>query len=120
MNDYDNWNFWAWRKPTKKVQGGIKARATKFGESWWAARWLELMQSRSMNRLARGRSYARKGQITDFDVKAGKITGQIQGSAEEPYEVLVWSAAVPPKIREKIISQLRMRPIFSAKLLNRE
>src|SRR5437588_11797621 len=102
FDDNDERYFWRFRKPTKRVEGGIKARAARFGESWWAAKWLATLESLgSRNRLARGRSYARKGQITDLQVKPGEISATVQGSAEEPYQIEIKVPVIPVKVRER-------------------
>ena len=60
------------------------------------------------NRLQRGRSYARKGQVISLEVDAGSVTARVQGSRARPYRVRiglpafgkarvgqVWSASWP-------------------------
>lgn len=118
--DDDEFGYWYYRRPRKRVEGGIKARAVKFGESWWAARWLEALPARSASRLTRGRTYARQGQITEFQVQPGKITGRIQGSANEPYQVTLWMPSVSGRALEQIIAEMKSRPVLAAKLMNRE
>lgn len=41
------------------------------------------------NRLSRGRTYARQGAVEDLDVCPGLVTGSVQGSRSQPYEVAV-------------------------------
>jgi SWIM zinc finger len=41
------------------------------------------------NRLSRGRTYARQGAVEDLDVRPGIVTGSVQGSRSQPYEVAV-------------------------------
>ena len=53
--------------PPRPVEGGIKARGERgsLGERWWSRRFIDLLESfADEGRLARGRSYARKGQVT--------------------------------------------------------
>jgi uncharacterized Zn finger protein len=113
--------WWSYGR-TKKVEGGIKARATRFGESWWSAAWLDAVLSNagSSNRLARGRSYARKGQITDFTVRSGKITGAVQGSADTPYAVEITAPVVSKDAGGRILRSMQRSPLFAARLLNQE
>ena len=54
-------------------------------------------------RLGRGRSYARQGAVLDFDVQPGLLTGWVQGSRPQPYEVAVW---VDPVERGDMIRSL--------------
>ena len=58
------------RPKARPVQGGIKAQSQggNFGQNWWAKRWLAVLESfRFGARLARGRSYARDGQVLNID-----------------------------------------------------
>ena len=41
------------------------------------------------NRFSRGRTYARQGAVDDLDVNVGVVTGSVQGSRAQPYEVTV-------------------------------
>lgn len=119
--DEDDIGYWYFsRRRRKKVEGGIKARAARFGESWWSARWLEALPSRSTSRLARGRTYARQGQITEFQVKPGRISGKIQGSADEPYEAHIHLPPLTGERQQRIIDEIKARPLFAAKWINRE
>ncbi|MPZ73960.1 MAG: hypothetical protein GEU74_12145 [Nitriliruptorales bacterium] len=45
------------------------------------------------NRLQRGRTYARKGQVISMDVGPGSVTAQVQGSRARPYRVRIGIAA---------------------------
>src|SRR3954469_12046394 len=87
--DYD-------RHPPRSVplaaQGGIKATSTggEFGESWWAGRWQAVLESfRVGGRLARGRTYARQGQVLNIDIAEGRVTARVQGSRPKPYDVSI-------------------------------
>lgn len=58
------WGYYAPRKP-KPVKGGIRAQSKRgrFGESWWAERWNEVLEGYGLGaRLSRGQSYARGGR----------------------------------------------------------
>ena len=51
------------------MDGGIAVRAKrgKIGEQWWSRRFVDILeQICDGGRLARGRTYARKGQVIDF------------------------------------------------------
>ena len=43
------WDYWDYssRQPAREAKGGIKAQssAAAFGESWWAKRWIEVLES---------------------------------------------------------------------------
>src|SRR5262249_28594152 len=74
------------------VEGGIKARSKRgaIGEQWWSRRFIAFLESSGMSgRLQRGRSYARRGQVIEFSVRAGKVTARVQGSRPQPYQVSI-------------------------------
>jgi len=58
------------KRPTRAVAGGIRPQSsTGFGKSWWAKRWIAVIESFDIGkRLGRGRSYARRGQVLLIDV----------------------------------------------------
>jgi uncharacterized Zn finger protein len=66
--------------------------AARFGLTWWGQRWigaLEALGELYANRLPRGRTYARRGAVTDLKVTAGSVTARVQGSRARPYRVTV-------------------------------
>jgi uncharacterized Zn finger protein len=94
-------------EPTRprEVKGGIKAqnRRGSFAESWWGRRWLEVLESfRIGERLARGRSYARKGQVLDLSIAPGKVTAKVQGSRPTPYKVTIAIKPIPAAAWKKL------------------
>lgn len=89
--------FWAdegWsggrRRPV--AGGGIRIHSPR-GEvagTWWSQRFLTVLESLGVGgRLARGRTYARAGQIATFTVGPGAVTATVQGSAARPYRVRI-------------------------------
>src|SRR5580698_4486826 len=114
-----SWQDWPPAK-TRRVEGGIKARSKRgaIGEQWWSRRFISVLESYGMSgRLARGRSYARAGQVLDFRLSQGKVTAQVQGSRVRPYQVrigvLPLTKAQWRRVRERLASQA----LFRAKLL---
>jgi uncharacterized Zn finger protein len=76
----------------RKAKGGIKAQSRRgaFGESWWARRWLSVLEGFDIGtRLDRGRSYARRGQVLGIAVGKGRVEAQVQGSRKTPYAVVI-------------------------------
>ncbi len=104
----------------KAVKGGIKAQSKTgaFGKSWWAKRWIEVLESFNIGaRLGRGRSYARKGQVTDINIGPGKVTAKVQGSRPTPYAVTITLPKLTEKDWEKLVAELNTQAVFAAKLL---
>ena len=74
------------------TEGGITARSRRgaIGESWWSGRFLAVLESLGVGgRLARGKNYARAGQVTDLSIDPGAVTAIVQGSRAEPYRVRI-------------------------------
>jgi uncharacterized Zn finger protein len=76
----------------RPVDGGLKSRSTRgaIAQTWWSKRFIEVLEEIGIgNRLQRGRSYARKGQVISMDVGPGAVTAQVQGSRARPYRVRI-------------------------------
>src|ERR687889_1094155 len=86
-----NGRFFEGGRPIK-VDGGIAVRAQrgKIGEQWWSRRFVDILERVcDGGRLARGRSYARKGQVISFEMMPGRVSGLVQGSRTDPYAVMI-------------------------------
>ena len=68
-------------------------------------------------RLARGRSYARAGQVLDFELAQGKVTAQVQGSRVRPYQVRIGVLPLTTAQWRRVLQQLASQALFRAKLL---
>src|SRR5262245_14923632 len=85
----------------REAKGGIRAasRPASFGESWWACRWIEVLESFEIGaRRRRGRSYVRRVQVLSIDISKGMVEATVQGSRQQPYHVTI-------KIRPLILSE---------------
>ncbi len=117
------WGGWGWFKPSapRKVEGGIKSRSGargKFGETWWASKWVSLLDSFGWsNRLQRGRSYARGGQVLDIAIKSGVVNAKVQGSRPSPYKVRIQLSSLSDAQWDKAIAAMGAQALFAAKLL---
>ena len=116
------WGYWDNYEPAKPraVKGGIKAQSKRgaFGESWWARRWIAVLESFDIGaRLSRGRSYARKGQVMGVDIAQGIVNAKVQGSSSRPYNITIKVKALPQSDWQKLARALCREAIFAAKLL---
>jgi uncharacterized Zn finger protein len=103
-----------------RVDGGIAVRAKrgKIGEQWWSRRFVDMLEGIcDGGRLARGRAYARKGQVLDFDLTPGLISGRVQGSRPDPYTVTIGIAAYDDAAWAEISAALGSQALFRAALL---
>ncbi len=113
------WEEWPPAKPIR-VEGGIKARSKRgaIGEQWWSRRFIGVLESCGMSgRLARGRSYARAGQVLDFNLSQGKVTAQVQGSRIRPYDVRIGVLPLTTAQWRRVQERLASQALFRAKLL---
>ena len=111
-----------WYPPSRPraVANGLRARSSRgaIGDSWWSRRFLDVLESFAMgNRLTRGRTYARKGQVTSLDVVPGEVRATVQGSRVKPYRVTIGLAAFPEIVWAKAEIALSEQALPSAKLL---
>lgn len=109
-------------KPTKPKQAkdGIKARSQRgsFAKSWWAERWIAALERlMDSGRLARGRSYARKGQVLSIEETKDGIAARVQGSRPKPYSISIQIAPLTDAQWEKVLDALSEQALFTAQLL---
>jgi len=117
------WDFFPRYEPRtpKRVKDGLRTRkqAGEIGETWWAKRFLSVLEKFGWsNRLARGRSYARQGQVIDCKIKPGLITSKVQGTRKQPYNVRITVKTLKSNEWEKVIRAMSSQARFSAKLLS--
>ena len=115
---------YGWRFPPRstprEVEGGIKSQSKRgaFGESWWAKRWIEVLESFNIGaRLSRGKSYARRGQVLSIDIEQGMVTAAVQGSRKRPYMTAIQVKEIPAAGWKKVAKALSKQAIFTARLL---
>jgi len=102
------------------VDGGIAVRAKRgrIGEQWWSRRFVDVLeQICDGGRLARGRAYARKGQVLDFALRPGTVTGRVQGSRPKPYEVTIALKAFDEAQWTAVTEALGAQALYRAALL---
>lgn len=115
-------DYYGYYEPTTpiEVKGGIKAKSKRgsFAQSWWAKRWIKTLESFNLGaRLSRGKSYARKGQVTSIKIEAGLVRAKVQGSKPKPYSVTIKVRTLTGSEWELLAEKLALKPIFAAKLL---
>ncbi|MEC3913028.1 SWIM zinc finger family protein [Nocardia sp. CDC160] len=86
MNTYIDFGEFGERRP---VRGGVQPRSrrgTAFAKTWWGRAFLEAVeQVADQGRLARGRSYARTGQVVNYRLEPGLVSAEVQGSQPRPF-----------------------------------
>jgi uncharacterized Zn finger protein len=113
---------WSRFKPAKRipVDNGLALRSRRgaIGETWWSRRFLAAVESvLAGGRLARGRTYARQGQVIDLGIGAGLAVAQVQGTRRTPYGVQISMPAASDVRWEAIIKTLAAQAGYAARLL---
>ena len=116
-NDYSD--YFPRSKPIKPTDGiQSKTKRGTFGTSWWAKRWLQVLESFNIGaRLQRGRSYARGGQVLNINITSGSVTARVQGSRPMPYKIAIQVPTLTDKEWDAAIEAMSQQAIFAAKLL---
>ncbi len=98
-----------------------RGKKDEFGSSWWAKKWNNALASYGWsNRLQRGRSYARTGQVLEISLEPGLVEAKVSGSRPRPYKVKIEIDKLTPQEWESIIEKMAEKAIFLAKLLTGE
>ncbi|HKV40660.1 MAG TPA: SWIM zinc finger family protein [Blastocatellia bacterium] len=110
-------------KPRRHAEG-IRAKTgkgKKFGQTWWAGKWLQALERLvDPNRLQRGRSYARSGQVLSIEFKGPEVEARVQGSRANPYVVNIQMTPLSKADWEKAVDVMASQAIYAAKLLSSE
>ena len=117
---YKRRTLWTYTKPLS-TRGGIKSRVNRgrfHGSNWWSRRWIEILEgSLDSARLARGRSYARKGQVMDIEIEPGLVTASVQGTRKKPYQIRLGFETLSEEAMGLLLFRFRERSSFAARLL---
>ncbi len=114
------WQDFPKSKPRRPASDGIKARSRSgaIGKSWWSKRFLDALEALTdPNRLGRGRSYARTGQVMDLRIDSGSVTARVQGSRATPYQVSIRVPPLTPAAWTRIEEAMAGQAVFMARLL---
>lgn len=113
----------SWYPPPSRprsVDSGLKARSRRgaIAQHWWSERFIEVLESIGVSgRLARGRTYARKGQVIDVHLEPGAVTATVQGSRVRPYRVRIGITAFGKTEWAKVGAALADHAWYAAQLL---
>ncbi|MEU7769456.1 SWIM zinc finger family protein [Nocardia sp. NPDC049190] len=101
------------------VHGGVEARSRRgaFGRSWWGKALIESVeQMAEPGRLARGRNYARSGQVISYHIEPGAVTAEVQGSQPRPFTAVFTVRPLREDELELIIETIRSAPGMLAEI----
>src|SRR5260370_30802515 len=118
-SDYAWWERHGPRLPSH----GIKAQTRRgaFGKTWWASRWIAALENLvNPGRLARGRTYARTGQVVSLDVGRDGVKAVVQGSRPKPYDVTITFKRLTDAEWERVVDAMAAEALYAARLLSSE
>ncbi|SDY71750.1 Uncharacterized conserved protein, contains Zn finger domain [Modestobacter sp. DSM 44400] len=111
-----------WYPPSRPrpVDGGLRTRSRRgqIGQHWWSVRFIDGLESIGVGgRLARGKRYARAGQVIELRIETGSAIALVQGSRPRPYRVRVGLTAFGKAEWARVEQALADDAWFAAKLL---
>jgi uncharacterized Zn finger protein len=114
--------FWRRQRPSapRQVESGLRARSRRgdIGETWWSRRFIAILESFGLgSRLERGRSYARRGQVVDLEVREGLVEARVQGTRVRPYRVRLVVETLDEEDWDRAERAMAEKAVFAAKLL---
>jgi uncharacterized Zn finger protein len=122
VSEPGNRPWWAGATGPIAVEGGVKARSKRgaIGERWWSRRFIGVLESYGAGmsgRLQRGKNYARRGQVIEFSLGAGRVDALVQGSRPRPYVVTISVPPLTPAQWQAVEARLAAQALFRARLL---
>jgi uncharacterized Zn finger protein len=111
--------------PPIRVPGGIRARSQRgeMARTWWSRRFVDALEQyygSDASRLARGRAYARAGQVIEIELSPGVVSASVQGSRPKPYVVRIAVRELDDAAWGKVETAMAARAVFLARLLAAE
>jgi len=89
---------------------------------WWSEQWVRSFEmlfpsNASRSRLAKGRTYARRGQVLDLEVGPNGVLARVQGSRPRPYQVRLELNRLRRETWGRILHHVAGKAAFLAQLL---
>jgi len=89
---------------------------------WWSEQWVRSFEmlfpsNASRSRLAKGRTYARRGQVLDLEVGPNGVLARVQGSRPRPYQVRLELNRLRRETWGRILHHIAGKAAFLAQLL---
>jgi SNF2 family DNA or RNA helicase/uncharacterized Zn finger protein len=91
----------------------------EYGQTWWGKQWLNALTAVDWdNRLPRGKTYANKGSVRQFEIGENQITAQVQGSSM--YRVSIKIPRFSAEQKQKLLDRIAADSAVVSRLLNRD
>ncbi|WP_040833796.1 SWIM zinc finger family protein [Nocardia brevicatena] len=106
----------------RPVVGGAASRNRRggFGRSMWGRAFVEAVErvAEDPGRLARGRTYARAGQVVSYRVEPGAVVAEVQGSQPRPFASVCRVRKLREEEVELLIDTIRAEPGMLARIVS--
>jgi uncharacterized Zn finger protein len=105
----------------RPVVGGVEARTRRgaFGKTWWGRALIDAVEGLAdSGRLTRGRTYARAGQVVSFQVGAGQVNAEVQGSQPQPFSSTFVIAPLDDDAVREVVDTIRATPGMLAEIVS--
>ena len=105
----------------RPVSGGASTRNRRggFARNFWGKALLEVMERLAdPGRLARGRTYARAGQVVSYRIEPGLVTAEVQGSQPRPFTTTCEIRRLRPEEVELVVEMIRSAPGMLARIVS--
>ncbi|RDI42149.1 SWIM zinc finger family protein [Nocardia mexicana] len=116
MSPFTDYSQFGKRRP---VRGGVEPRSRRgsFARTWWGRSFIEAVeQVADAGRLARGRSYARSGQVVNYAIESGTVTAEVQGSQPRPFTSVLTLRKLRDERLDELVDLVRDTPGMLAQL----
>jgi uncharacterized Zn finger protein len=111
-------DYWDRRYPER---GGTESpnRRGAFGKTWWGRALIDAVVSvADPTRMARGRDYARAGQVVWMQVRKGAVVADVQGSQPRPFTSVFALRPLPDERIRTLIDQVGRTPGMLAEIVS--
>ncbi|MED7820808.1 SWIM zinc finger family protein [Streptomyces chiangmaiensis] len=110
----------------RRTFAALPARAAqaseRLAETWWGNAWVTALEEGALDsaRLARGRTYAGRGNVDAITVTPGLVLAYVQGSRPRPYRVQVRLRTFSDDEWDRFLDAAAERPGHIAALLDKQ
>ncbi|MFH8257767.1 SWIM zinc finger family protein [Streptomyces roseolus] len=94
-----------------------------FADTWWGNAWVTALEGPARSatgRLARGRTYARAGNVREITITPGRATAQVRGSLPSPYRTAMTIPQLTETQWDALLDVVAARAGHLAALLDRD
>jgi uncharacterized Zn finger protein len=105
----------------RPVSGGVGARSRRgaFARTFWGKSFVEVVERLAEpGRLARGRTYARAGQVVSYRIEPGVVAAEVQGSQPRPFATTCDIRRLRDEEVELLVELIRGSPGMLARVVS--